>query len=460
VPADRWTRTPMAELPHDLRLHSFDEVALGYDPDAVIAEAQRCLNCLHPLCVDGCPNGNPIPEFIAAVQEGRVLDAARIDYANNPLPSCTGRVCAWERQCEGACVLNVRGEGVRIGAIERYIADAALTAGLALLPSEDTQGRVAVVGGGPAGLACADFLSRRGVAVAVLDAGDAPGGLLADGIPGFVLPADRVQAEVARLARQGVAFRPRTRLGVDVSLRRLREEFDAVFLAVGAATARGLGVPGEEAAGVVSAQRFLHESKVTGGFPGVSCARVVVIGAGNTAMDAARTAVRLGAASVRVLYRRGEAESPSRPVEIAHARTEGVGFEYLVNPVAFLADAAGRLSAVRLQRMRLGAPDRGGRPRPEPVPGSEWDEPCDLAILAVGYAVDGTPLLTPEAVGPDGRITADLADGHTPVEGLFAGGDAVRGPATVVEAVRDGRVAAEAILRWLAARRPSAVAAD
>ncbi|HVB11153.1 MAG TPA: NAD(P)-dependent oxidoreductase [Bacillota bacterium] len=457
---DRWAKTPMEELAGDRRTRSFDEVALGYTESEVLAEAQRCLNCLHPLCVDGCPNGNPIPAFIAAAAEGRILDAAQIDYENNPLPSCSGRVCAWERQCEGACVLNVCGEGVRIGAIERYIADAALSAGFAFAPAEDLDWRVAVVGAGPAGLSCADFLSRRGVAVAVLDAADQPGGLLADGIPEFVLPASRIQAEVARLRRQGVAFLPRVRLGADISLQRLREEFDAVFVAVGAGRARALGVPGEDAAGVVSAQRFLHEAKVSGGVPGVAGARVVVIGAGNTAMDAARTAVRLGAGDVRILYRRSEAESPSRPVEIAHARAEGVEFEYLVNPLAFLADDAGALTAVRLQRMRLGAPDRGGRPRPEPIPGSELDQPCDLAVLAVGYEVEGAAIAAPEAVRPDGRLAADAGDGRMELEGVFAGGDAVRGPATVVEAFRDGRVAADAILRYLATRGTSTQAAN
>jgi glutamate synthase (NADPH/NADH) small chain len=450
----------MRELDVERRLRTFAEVALGYDAAELLAEAQRCLVCAHPLCVDGCPNGNPIPEFIAAVQEGRILDAARIDYARNPLASCTGRVCAWERQCEGACVLNVCGEGVRIGAIERYIADAALAAGLTFGPVEDRAWRVAVVGAGPAGLACADFLSRRGVAVAVLDAAAAPGGLLAHGIPEFVLPASRVEAEVARLVRQGVAFRPNTRLGAEVTLERLRHEFDAVFVAVGASRARRLGVPGEDAAGVVTAQDFLRAAKAGPRAPDVAGARVVVIGAGNTAMDSARTAVRLGAAEVRVLYRRGEAESPSRPVEVAHARAEGVAFDYLVNPAAFLADGAGRLRAVRLRRMRLGDPDRGGRPRPEPVPGSDFDLPCERAILAVGYEVEGAAVALPEAVRPDGRLAADTGDGRTPVDGVFAGGDAVRGPATVVEAVRDGRVAAEAILRWLQRRRSDSLAAD
>ncbi|MBX5465777.1 MAG: NAD(P)-dependent oxidoreductase [Clostridia bacterium] len=458
----------MRTLPPQESRRSFDEVALGYDEKEVLDESYRCIQCLNPLCIDGCPNHNPIPDFIALVQEGRFLEAALVDYTNNALPSCTGRVCAWENQCEGWCVLNARGEGVRIGAIERFIADyalrhreefEALRAERQRRQAEEAEAasdrrRVAVVGAGPAGLSAAHFLVREGVEVTVFEAQAQAGGLLADGIPQFVLPMGTVEEEVARLREEGVEFRFGIRVGRDVSLEELAGEYDAVFLGVGAQQARGLGVPGEDLAGVWSAQEFLHRAKLAlQPGSGVEAPRVgrrvLVVGAGNTAMDAARTALRLGAEEVRVVYRRTQAESPSRPVEIQHAQEEGVEFDYLVNPVAFLGDEDARVRAARLVRMRLGQPDRSGRPRPEPVPGSEFELECETVVLAVGYEVDAALLGEPRLVGKNGRIAVLDASGRTPVEGIFAGGDAVLGPATVVEAVRDGRLAARAIAEWL-----------
>ncbi|MDI3298866.1 MAG: NAD(P)-dependent oxidoreductase [Bacillota bacterium] len=465
---NRWIRTPMRTLPPEQSRHTFDEVALGYDEKEVLDESYRCIQCLNPLCIDGCPNHNPIPDFIALVQEGRYLEAALVDYTNNALPSCTGRVCAWERQCEGWCVLNARGDGVRIGAIERFIADyalrhreefEALRAERQGRSAESAGGRgerrrVAVVGAGPAGLSAAHFLVREGIDVTVFEAQERAGGLLADGIPQFVLPMGTVEEEVARLREEGVDFRFGVTVGRDVALEELESEYDAVFLGVGAQVARGLGVPGEDLAGVWSAQAFLHRAKLALD-PGAGVEaprvgrRVLVVGAGNTAMDAARTALRLGAEQVRVVYRRTQAESPSRPVEVEHAQQEGVEFEYLVNPVAFLGDEDARVRAARLVRMRLGEPDRSGRPRPEPIPGSEFELPCETVVLAVGYEADASVLGEPRLVERHGRIAVRDASGRTPVEGVFAGGDAVLGPATVVEAVRDGRLAARAIVEWL-----------
>ena len=499
--------TAMRSLPVAERVHSFAEVALGFDEAEVEAEAERCIQCKHPVCVDGCPNHNPIPTFISLVREGRYAEAAAVDYLQNALPSCTGRVCAWEQQCEGRCVLHARGEGVRIGAIERFIADYALRhpdevagARAAMLETAAAVGRtpgadapygavvsaysaatpedapewdgrpdpsligreVAVVGAGPAGLACADFLSRLGAGVTVWEAQQQAGGLLADGIPEFVLPSATVGLEVERLRGQGVRFRFGEALGRDVELEALQHGHDAVFLAIGASLARKMGIPGEDSRGVVTAQEFLHRGKLAL-LPGPDAqapdigAHVLIVGAGNTAMDAARTAVRLGASDVRVVYRRTEAESPSRRVEIHHTVDEGVRFEYLVNPVAFLADGGGRLRAVRLERMRLGKPDSSGRPRPEPIPDSAYELPCDTAILAVGYAVAGTDLQHPEMLARGGAIRTVDPSGATERGGIFAGGDAVRGPATVVEAVHDGRVAAHAIAAYLA-RLPRAAA--
>ena len=505
---NQWTMMPMPHLAHDTRLHSWQEVLRGFDEAALLAETERCLQCAHPTCVDGCPNHNPIPTFIGLAQEGRYAEAAAVDYLQNALPSCTGRVCAWESQCEGRCVLTARGEGVRIGAIERFIADYALrhpeelaaaterlrataeatgalppdlpySAVLAAYhprqeedvpewlgtrPQAPAHRLVAVVGAGPAGLSCADFLSRRGLDVTVFEAHGRAGGLLADGIPEFVLAMDVVDREVERLQRQGVTFRFHQALGRDIHLDQLRAEFDAVFVGIGAGKARALGVPGEDAPGVWSAQAFLHQAKLAIQYPDVPPPavgqRVLVIGAGNTAMDAARTAVRLGATDVRVVYRRTRAESPSRDVEIAHTIDEGVSFDYLVVPVALLTDDAGRLTGARLQRMELGAPDASGRRRPVAVAGSDFDFPCDTLVQAVGYSVAGDQLEHPEVLARGGWIEADPnRGGGTKLPGVFAGGDDVRGPATVVDAIHDGRLAAEAIIAYLVALPQSATAA-
>ena len=499
--------TPMPLQPYDERTQGWNEVLRGFDEDAVRAEADRCLQCGHPLCVQGCPNHNPIPSFIGLVQEGRYAEAAAVDYLQNSLPACTGRVCSWETQCEGHCVLTARGEGVRIGAIERFIADYALShpeavaaaservrqsvASHAAFPSSfpytqsvtayravraedqpDWMGTVdrplsdrsvAVVGAGPAGLTCADFLRRRGVNVMVYEAQQQAGGLLSDGIPEFVLPAGVVDAELGRLRSAGVEFRFGVALGRDVDLDDLREAHDAVFVGIGAGLARTLGIPGEDAKGVWSAQAFLHQAKLartdaTVRPPEVG-QHVLVVGAGNTAMDAARTALRLGARDVRIVYRRTRAESPSRSVEISHAMEEGVSFDYLVLPISLQKDESGRLTAANLQRMELGAPDSSGRRRPVPVQGSAFAFPCDTLIQAVGYSVAGDQLGHPEALAKGGWIEAETqAGGGTAIPGVFAGGDGVRGPATVVEAVYDGRRAAQAIATYLA-ERSSPVAA-
>jgi len=501
---DQWQMTPWRLLSPSERGATFEEVIQGFDADSVLVEAQRCLLCKHPTCISGCPNNNPIPTYIGLVQEGRILEAAVADYEKNSLAACPGRVCNWEAQCEGNCVLNTRGEGVRIGAIERYIADYALrhkdefealmaqraaeravrgssaytaaevspfaatvtaygnASPEAYVPPygipDDTPlagHTVGVVGAGPAGLACADYLSRRGCAVVVFEAQHYAGGLLADGIPEFVLPEDTVEGEVARLRDQGVVFRFETVLGSDMSLDDLRREFDAVFLGIGATTARRTGVAGEDAEGVWTAQEFLRRTKLALAHalgpeavaPKVG-GRVLVIGAGNTSVDSARTSLRLGARDVRIVYRRTRAESPSRDIEIEHAETEHVRFEYLVNPVAYLKDGQGRVRAARLVRMRLGDPDSSGRRRPGPIPGSEFDLPCDQVILAVGYAADSVGIGHPEILNRDGTVHVHHEGGDTDL----AGGDLVRGPMTVVHAIRDGRLAADAIGEYLPAQ--------
>jgi len=508
VQPDAWKMTPWRLLQNDKRGSTFEEVVQGFDADAVFAEAQRCLLCKDPTCIAGCPNNNPIPTYIAFVAEGRILDAAVADYEKNSLGACTGRVCAWENQCEGHCVLNARGEGVRVGAIERYIADYALAhheefealiaqraaeraergsssyidpelssfaaavraygdavpasygPGYGLPDNSVLTGySVAVIGAGPAGLACADFLSRRGAAVVVFEAQKYAGGLLADGIPEFVLPEGTVEHEVDRLRRQGVVFCFEQALGRDIRLEELRVEFDAVFLGIGAIKARRLGVRGEDAVGVSIAQQYLQEVKVAMSHVGVEGfavptvgRRVLVIGAGDTAMDAARTSVRLGAEEVYIVYRRTRAESPSRDGEVEHTLHEGVHFEYLVNPVEFLKDEHGHVNAARLVRMRLGEPDASGRRSPEPIPGSEYDQECDQVIEALGYSANGSVIGQPELLTRGGTVRVRTERGDTEIEGVFAGGDIVRGAMTVVHAIRDGRLAADAIGEYLLKR--------
>lgn len=515
---DQWSMTDVHHLAPQERT-GFAEVAQGYQSEEEVrAEAARCIICKHPTCVSGCPNNNPIPTWLALVVEGRMLDAAVCDYEKDSLAACTGRVCNWEEQCEGWCVLNAEGEGVRIGAVERYIADYAFrhraefdqlraqrameerqqghssyttpelssyaaavqayadgpaTTGYRSRPSIDRIAgyerqdsppgnlpvngfRVGIVGSGPAGLACADFLSRRGAKVVVFDELSYPGGLLADGIPEFVLPQHVVDQEIDRIRAQGVAFRFGKTLGKDLTLDQLREEYDALFVAVGAEVARRLHLPGEDADGIWTAQDFLRQAKraLSDGHvqPPKVGRQVIVVGAGNTSMDAARTSRRLGAESVTILYRRTRAESTSRDIEIRLAMEEGVHFSYLVNPVEFLKDDQGRVRATRVTKMRLGRADAGGRPHPEPIPGSESVMPCDTVVLAVGYSVRGLDLGHPELLQPDGTVRITGEGGMTDLPGVFVGGDVVRGAYTVVHAIRDGRLASDAMARYLLGR--------
>lgn len=519
---DQWKMTPVHYRPVDAR-GGFGEVAQGYlTEEEARAEAARCLLCKHPTCISGCPNNNPIPTFLALVVAGQIVDAAVSDFEKNALPACTGRVCNWEEQCEGWCVLNAAGEGVRIGAVERFIGDYALhhreefdrlwaqrraeedaqgtsaytrpdvspyaaaieayhgssavpgyytetqaarVLGAAVVPGygpddappEDTKLdglRVAVVGAGPAGLACADMLSRRHAGVVIFDSKSYPGGVLADGIPEFVLPQDVVDREIERIRSQGVTFQFGQVLGKNLEIDKLREQFDAVFVGIGAEEPRRLGVAGEDAKGVMTAQAFLGQAKrATVSGSGVEQPalgrRVLVIGAGNTSMDAARTAIRLGAEDVRVVYRRTRVQSPSRDIEIEHSTEEGVHFEYLVNPVAFLKDDEGRVRAVRLVRMRLEGRDASGRPTPKPIAGSEYELACDTVLLAIGYSVHGTDLGHPEILNRDGSVRTHGEGGATDLPGVFAGGDLVRGAYTVVHAIRDGRLAADAMGDYL-----------
>lgn len=431
-----------------------------------MAEADRCLQCAAPACQEGCPNGNPIREFLYHLAEGRPDKAFLVDYANNPLPACTGRVCAWERQCEGMCVMGLRGDPVRIGALERFIADWAASHGIVpdrvsveddrvspeAMEAKTEPPAVAVVGAGPAGLAAAHRLIQLGYRVEVFDAKDEPGGVMSYGIPEFVLPQRVIDAEVDRLQKLGVRFH----LGVTVNadtfpLERFWElGFDAVFIGIGANRPRGLNIPGADLPGVWDSKSFLAQAAKAARRSDVAPPEVgtdvAIIGAGNTAMDAARTARRLGAERVTVYYRRAREDSPSRPIEMAEAEAEGVAFQFMVSPVAVLGEE--RAEALRLQHMRPGPPDDSGRARPEPIPGQVTDVPAQTIILCIGYDVDDTPLAGPEfrlQRTPWGTIDVDPDTGRTSRPRVYAAGDCVTGPQTVVHAIAGARRAAESI---------------
>ncbi|MEX2278724.1 MAG: NADPH-dependent glutamate synthase [Acidimicrobiia bacterium] len=455
------SRTDMPERPGRERAVTFDEVNLGFTDQLAVLEASRCLRCPHPKCIEGCPVGVRIDEFIVAIAEGEFDRAADIVGRDNSLPAICGRVCPQESQCEGACVLARKERPIAIGHLERFVADRARksrTTGM-IEPVVASGRSVGVVGSGPAGLACAFDLARSGHAVTVYEALHEPGGVLIYGIPEYRLPKDVVAAEIELLRRNGVTFEMNVPIGRAESIDDLLVRHDAVFVGVGAGLPRFLDVPGEHLVGVLSANEFLTRVNLMRGYvegaetpvPDVVGKRVAVVGGGNTALDAVRTALRLGARDATIYYRRTEDEMPARREEIRHAREEGVHFEFLLNPVEFLGDE-GWLHTMRLQRMRLGEADDEGRRRPEPVEGSTTDVPVDVVIIAVGNAPNPSLARTPGlAVSNRGTILVDDETGMTSRDGVFAGGDIVTGGATVILAMGAGRKAAAAIDRYLQA---------
>jgi len=457
-------RQPMPEQRPGNRVWNFGEVNLGLPPLAAIEEARRCLQCAKPRCAAGCPVGVDVKAFVDLVLEGDYLAAAAKVREDNVLPAVTGRVCPQEEQCEGACVMGRRVDPVGIGNLERFVADWERRTGrIGLPPRAATTGkRVAIVGSGPAGLAAAGDLARRGHGVRVFEALHVLGGVLVYGIPEFRLPKSIVREEVDNLRRMGVELETDVVVGRTVSLDELlgEEGFDAVFVATGAGLPRFLDVPGEHLNGVYSANEFLTRVNLMRAdrFPEydqpiLSCRDrdVAVIGGGNTAMDAVRTARRLGARSARLIYRRTEAEMPARAEEVRHARHEGIEIATLSNPVSFEGDAEGWLRAAWVQRMALGAPDASGRPRPVPVPGSETRVPLSVVVIATGTTAN--PLV--QSTTPDlgtrhgGYIEVQPDTLRTSKVGVFAGGDVVTGGATVILAMGAGRRAASAIHAWL-----------
>ncbi|MDR1273824.1 MAG: NADPH-dependent glutamate synthase [Odoribacteraceae bacterium] len=435
------------------------EVNEGLTPGMARREACRCLDCVVPTCVEGCPVGVDIPGFVKEIERGEFLQAAAVLRRASALPAVCGRVCPQERQCEERCVRAKRpgGEAVAIGHLERFAADAELASGAA--PEERVTSvdaaRVAVIGSGPSGLSCAGDLARAGVAVTVFEALHEIGGVLKYGIPGFRLPNGVVDEEVDRLRRLGVRFVTNFVVGMTGTVEQLRAEgFCRFYVSSGAGLPRFMGIPGENYNGVLSSNEYLTRVNLMGaGSAGADTpvyrgGRVVVVGGGNTAMDSARTALRLGAERVTVVYRRGEREMPARVEEVRHAREEGCEFLTLTNPVAYLADARGRVRQVMVQRMELGEADEDGRRSPVAVAGSEHALDADMVVVAVG--VSPNPIIPASVPGLDvsrrGTITVDPVTMRTSVPDIYAGGDIVRGGATVILAMGDGRRAARGIL--------------
>ena len=461
---DMMKRVPIREQAPEERAHNFEEVCLGYTEEEARAEASRCLNCKNPRCVAGCPVSIDIPGFLQQVIAGQEAKAAGIIAESSALPAVCGRVCPQETQCEGVCIRGIKGEPVAIGKLERYVADWAREHNLEPENHSEKNGqRVAVIGAGPAGLTCAGELAKLGYEVKIFEALHEPGGVLVYGIPEFRLPKDTVVAhEVENVKKLGVEIETNTIDGKSVSGDHLldHEGYDAVFIGSGAGLPMFMHIPGETASGVFSANEFLTRNNLMKAFredydtPIFAGKRAIVVGGGNVAMDAARTALRLGA-ETHIVYRRSEAELPARVEEVHHAKEEGVIFDLLTNPVEILEDENGWVRAVRVIHMELGEPDASGRRRPVEIPGSEEEIPADTVIMALGTSPN--PLLASTTEGLDtnrwGCLVADEKSGQTTREGVFAGGDAVIGAATVILAMGAGKQAARGIDEYLKAKR-------
>jgi glutamate synthase (NADPH/NADH) small chain len=441
-------------------------VAWFYSVEPARREAARCLLCPEPLCVDGCPVGIDIPEFIRRISAEDFRGAYDTIAATNLLPAICGRVCPQENQCEGVCTVGETLEPVAIGRLERWVGDRALAEGWSSAPYIEPNGfRIGIVGSGPAGMACAADMAKAGCEVTVYEAFHEPGGVLKYGIPDFRLPNSVIDAEIENLRKLGVTFECNMLVGRLFTLEQMLDEMgiDAVFVGTGAGYPAMLGIPGDSLNGVLSANELLTRCNLmrARAFPEYDTPlplgrRVTVVGAGNTAMDAMRVCLRLGAESVACVYRRSRTECPARAEELHHAEQEGVTFHWLTNPVAVLDDGAGGVSALRCVRMALGDPDASGRRRPVPVPGSEHDIETDLVVFAIG--TNANPIIgqtSPLRLTARGYIDVD-ADLHTSMAGVFAGGDIVTGAATVIEAMGAGRRAARSMKRYLGLRDASA----
>lgn len=457
--ANKIGRVPVREQDPKVRATNFEEVCYGYDAQEAQLEASRCLHCKNPRCVAACPVSVKIPEFIALVKDGDFAGAAAKIAEDSSLPAVCGRVCPQETQCEGSCILGVKGESVAIGKLERFVADWNRENKSASAPAFVSNGhKVAIVGSGPAGLACASDLAKLGYEVTVFEALHKAGGVLEYGIPEFRLPKEKVVAsEIASVKELGVKFETNVIIGRTVTIDQLmdREGFEAVFVGTGAGLPRFMGIPGENFNGVFSANEFLTRNNLMKAYrpdyltPIHAGKKVCVVGGGNVAMDAARTALRLGA-EVTIVYRRTEVELPARKEEVHHAKEEGIEFAMLTNPVEILGDDKGWVRAIKCIRMELGEPDASGRRSPVEVPGSEFEIETETVIMALGTSPN--PLIAKTTAGLEtsrrGCLVADEA-GATTRPGIFAGGDAVSGAATVILAMGAGRRAAAAIDAYL-----------
>ena len=449
-------KTPMPTQEPSVRARNFGEVALGYTAEMAVLEADRCLNCKNPACVAGCPVGIDIPGFIQKVKIGEFEEAYRIVTESSSLPAICGRVCPQENQCEGKCIRGIKGEAVGIGRLERFVA--ALHNQNDTLPTTlplQNGHRVAIVGSGPAGLSCAGELAKKGYDVTVFEALHVAGGVLVYGIPEFRLPKSIVAKEIAGLEALGVKFVLNTVVGKTVTIEELmREEgFEAVFIGSGAGLPRFMGIPGENLKGVYSANEYLTRTNLMKAYlqgsttPILHARRVAVVGGGNVAMDAARCALRLGAEEVSIVYRRSLKELPARAEEVEHAMEEGVQFRLLNNPLEILSDENGCVSGMRCIKMELGEPDASGRRSPIEVPNSEFVLDCDCVIMSIGTSPN--PLIKSTTEGLEinrrGGIVVVEETGKTSLDGVYAGGDAVTGAATVILAMGAGKTAAKAI---------------
>ncbi len=457
---DVMKKVPVREQDPKVRATNFEEVCYGYNEEEAVAEAERCLNCKNARCVAGCPVNIDIPAFINEVKERRYEDAANTIAKSSALPAVCGRVCPQESQCEGKCVRGIKGEAISIGKLERFVADWSREHGFVPKAAEEKLGKkVAVIGSGPAGLTCAGDLAKLGYDVTIFEALHEPGGVLTYGIPEFRLPKQAVvQPEIDNVRKLGVKIETNVIIGKSVTVDELMDEegFSAVFIGSGAGLPKFMGIPGENANGVFSANEYLTRSNLMKAFrddydtPISTNKKVIVVGGGNVAMDAARTALRLGA-EVHVVYRRSEAELPARVEEVHHAKEEGVIFDLLTNPVEILVDEKGWVKGMTVIRMELGEPDASGRRRPVEVPGSEFTIDCDAVIMSLGTSPN--PLISSTTGGLEINkhkcIVADDKNGQTSREGVFAGGDAVTGAATVILAMEAGKAGARGIHEYL-----------